>query len=436
MLKITTYYEQDKRVTSSENLEVLKDNGGGENAVNVYPEATYQRLYGFGGAITEAAGYVYSQMTSENKKKFIDAYYGKDGLGYNFGRCSIDSCDFGLGNYCSRESEDSPLDLTRDKKYIIPLLNDIYKEKAIPLLMAPWSPPAFMKTTGERNNGGKLKQEYYGAWAKHISEYLLAYKAMGFDIFSVNTQNEPHAVQTWDSCVYRVDDERIFLEDYLYPELISHGLSDVKRIIWDHNRDGAYERVRDIIAKLKDKSIVDGVGYHWYSGDHFGSLKLIGEKYPDLLSIFTEGCIEYSCIDKNDIFGHAARYAHEIIGCFNNGCNLFIDWNILLDSKGGPNHVGNYCAAPIMADDEFNPICNPSYYIIGHFSKYLQNGAVRMATVSFSKDVEATAWKNMDGSMVIVIFNSAPKDTLVTVRVEDKKVPFMCKGKSINTIIV
>ncbi len=433
MIKITTYYNRNQRIEEREELKIDVDNGIENSVINVYPEVTYQTLYGFGGAVTEAAAYVYSKMTEGNKKEFIEAYYGENGLGYTFGRCSVDSCDFGLGNYCSRENVNAPLDLSRDEQYVIPLLSDIYKKKEISLFMSPWSPPAFMKTTGERNRGGSLKVEYYADYAKHIREYLQTYQAKGFDIFAINTQNEPKAVQAWDSCVYTIEEERKFMEEYLYPELVQNGMGEIKRLVWDHNRERVYERYRDIYEGLTDKAAVDGVAYHWYSGDHFELLRLISEKYPDALSVFTEGCIEYSHIDKTDIFGHAARYAHEIIGCFNNGCNVFIDWNILLDKEGGPNHVRNFCAAPIMADDENNPIRQPSYYIIGHFSKYLQKGAKRVALSCFSKDVEATAWINPDNSLIIVVFNGTGTDRGIYLRINGKMIKFDCKKNSIST---
>ena len=97
--------------------------------------------------------------------------------------------------------------------------------------------------------------------------------------------------------------------------------------------------------------MIDGFAFHWYSGDHFDAVRLVREQYPDKRLIFTEGCIEYSFRDKDQL-KNAQIYAHDMIGNFNAGMNLFFDWNIVLDEKGGPNHVSNLCDAPIM--------CNPN----------------------------------------------------------------------------
>ena len=434
---ISSCYVNGQVSTESSTVSTEKDNKWIEaNAVNVYPEIEYQTLIGIGGAVTEAAGYVYSTLNVEKKKQFIAAYYGENGNNYLLGRCSIDSCDFGLGNYSAKNTEDGEFSLARDEKYIMPLLDDIYREKKIKLFMAPWSPPAYMKTNGEKNHGGQLKKEYYAEWASYMCKYLSEYKKLGYDVYAVSTQNEPNATQRWDSCVYTTEEEAEFLGGYLYPQMKENGIDDIKRIVWDHNKERVYERLRTACESIEDKSAVSGVGYHWYSGDHFDSLKLISEKYPDKLSVFTEGCAEGFSKDAEFASKTAERYAHEIIGCFNNGCNAFIDWNILLDENGGPNHASNFCEAPVMADGKGGIKFNPSYYAIGHFSKYLVSGAKRIATSSFSKNVECTAWKNPTGEIVAVAFNPSSTNLPICVRINGRFFRAELKEKSINTFVI
>lgn len=126
---ISSCYVNGQVSTESSTVSTEKDNKWIEaNAVNVYPEIEYQTLIGIGGAVTEAAGYVYSTLNVEKKKQFIAAYYGENGNNYLLGRCSIDSCDFGLGNYSAKNTEDGEFSLARDEKYIMPLLDDIKKE--------------------------------------------------------------------------------------------------------------------------------------------------------------------------------------------------------------------------------------------------------------------------------------------------------------------
>ena len=436
MIVIRTHFEGRDAVTTHNEIALKADDGTEWNVVNLYPDAEYQELYGFGGAVTEAAAYVYAGLDAPARRQLIEAYYGQTGLGYGYGRCSVDSCDFGLGNYSAQESPDAPFSLQRDEKYILPMLADIYRTRRIGIFMAPWSPPAFMKTNGEKNRGGKLKREDYGQWAEYLCRYLLGYRARGIDVCAISAQNEPNATQPWDSCTYTAEEEGEFLGKYLYPAMLRNGLGDIRRIVWDHNKERVYERLKSVYDELEDKRAVCGVGYHWYSGDHFGALRLIGERYPHLLSVFTEGCVEYSGSKKSSVIRHAARYAHEIIGCLNNGCNLFLDWNILLDEAGGPNHKNNFCEAPVMTDGKGGLVFNPSYHVIGHFSRYLRRGARRIAVSSFSKDAEVTAWKNPDGGIAAVIFNASDRACPVHLRVNGKIAAIDCEANSICTCLL
>ncbi len=260
------------------------------------------------------------------------------------------------------------------------------------------------------------------------------YLEMGFDIKCMSVQNEPLAVQTWDSCVYTTEEEGEFLSKYLFPEMKKRGLEDIKRLVWDHNRERLFERLRDIVKQVGDIPCVDGVAYHWYSGDHFEQIKMVSEKYPYMLSVFSEGCVEYSVFGKDQDTVHAEKYAYNILSCLKNGCNLFLDWNILLDSKGGPNHVGNFCAAPIMLDDNNSFYCKVSYYMIGHFSRFIKAGAKRVATSSFTDAIDHVAFKNTNGEVVVVLLNRRNIDIPFKLRRGDKYSNITIKGKSIVTI--
>lgn len=187
----------------------------------------YQTLNGFGGALTDSSGYVYSKMDSQQKKQMVDTYFGEGRLNYKMVRIPIDSCDFSVEQYeAMSNKEDTELnsfDFSRTRKYIIPLLEDAQKAagKKLDILLSPWSPPAFMKTNGERSHGGKLKEEYKKLWAKYICRYIIEFRKLGFKTSKLTLQNEPKAVQTWDSCIYNGSEEKEFLRDYMYPALQS-----------------------------------------------------------------------------------------------------------------------------------------------------------------------------------------------------------------------
>lgn len=413
-------------------------------AVNVYPKKEYQTIEGFGAALTESAGNALARMSEERYQKVVDAYYGKDGIGYTLGRVHMDSCDFSVDNYCAVENPDDPafgdFNLERDALYVQPLVQRAAKAlgKPVSLLLSPWSPPAFMKDTGIRNGGGHLKRECYGAYADYIVKYITEYKELGMPIDCMTIQNEPLAVQTWDSCEYSSAEEKEFLRDYLYPALEANGLSDVKLYIWDHNKERVYERACEIVDDTT-KGMVKGVAYHWYSGDHFDTLSMVREDFPELKLMHSEGCVELARFGAaaGDDQRHAKQYAHDIIGDLNHGMNSWIDWNLVLDEIGGPNHVDNFCGAPIICDTTTDTvIVKPMFHVIEHFSRYIKPGAVRIGSSCYAPDLELTAAKNPDGSCVLVIMNNSGEKKPVMLRVEGDVVRLILDADSISTVIM
>ncbi len=171
--------------------------------VNVFDDVKYQEVLGFGGAFTESSAYLYSLLTDEDKAKFLELYFNREkGIGYNFGRSHINSCDFSLGIYSSVEDGDKTLEtfnIEREKKYILPFLKDALKycDQEILLFASPWSPPAYMKDNGNIVEGGKLLEEYKSVWAHYYAKYIKLMANEGVKISAISIQNEPIAIQTW-----------------------------------------------------------------------------------------------------------------------------------------------------------------------------------------------------------------------------------------------
>lgn len=392
-------------------LAFSKDCGGEMQEVKVYPQITFQEVLGIGGALTEAAAYVYSQMDEKGKEELIELYFGENGNKYNFCRLHIQSCDFGLGNYSYVEDENdkelNTFSIDRDRKYIIPLIKAaLAKNPDIAFLASPWSPAPFMKTNNEMNNGGKLKPEFYSMWADMICRYVMEYEKEGIIIRRLTVQNEPAAVQTWDSCIYSATEEAEFVVKYLKPALAKAGYGDIKISIWDHNKEIMIERAMESFAVEGADEAIDGVAFHWYAGDHFEALAETRRMYPDKELIFTEGCVEYSRFAGESNIVFAEMYAHDMIGDFLGGANAFIDWNIYLDEKGGPNHVNNFCDAPVMCDAKTGTIdVKNSYYFIGHLSRFVKPGAERMLVSKYNARLECVGFVNPDGQKILVVLN-------------------------------
>ena len=442
MKVFTTVFKNGKKEKTINEYKLVREEKGVENSVvDLFPEIEYQRWIGFGGAITDAAGYVYTKLSDEDKKKVIDLYYGKDGNRYNMVRSHIDSCDFSVDMYCAmNDPEDRDMKsftLERDEKYILPLMKAAQDKvgDGFDIMLTPWSPPAFMKTNNSRIHGGKLMPEYHQFWADYFCRYIKEYEKRGFKVNRITIQNEPQASQTWDSCIFSPEEEKAFMKDYLYPTFVKNGLGHVKINIWDHNKERMVEWGQIIIDEETDK-MVDGIAFHWYSGDHFESIDICRELFPNKELIFTESCIEYSRFDTDDL-RNARMYAHDIIGDINGGMTAFIDWNILLDKQGGPNHVGNFCDAPIMVDTETGEyVTKLSFDYIGHFSKYIEKDARRIGFSKPNKDIEMTAFKNPDGSIVAVVLNPTDKEMPIHLRINGDIVSFVVPGDAIATAII
>ena len=415
--------------------KIVADTGKEGGLINLYPQIEYQQIKGFGGAFTEAASTTLDRLSPENRAKILKMYFDpKEGIGYNFGRVHINSCDFSLGNYTYVDENDQTLDsfcIDHDKASLIPMIKDAMKYNQIEMFASPWSPPAYMKTNGEMNHGGKLKEEYFDLWAEYYVKFVKAYEQEGVKISAISVQNEPKATQRWDSCIYTAEEERDFVKYHLGKKMKEIG---VKVLFWDHNK----ERVVDRAVTMMDGAaeLVDGLAFHWYSGDYFEELEMLHKLYPDLDLVFSEGCYEYS-LGSMDTCKIGEKYAHDMIGNFNNYCNSFCDWNLLLNEKGGPNHVGNYCDAPIMADTQKDEVeVHDSYYYIGHFSKYVAKGAKRIGSSKFSEDIETVAFKNPDGSIVSVVLNRTDRDMKFTYRVCGQQVDCTAEAHSIATYII
>lgn len=396
------------------------------HVINLYPAVRYQTVEGFGGAFTEASAHNYMGMSGAKKEELLQAYFGRDGLRYNIGRVHMNSCDFGLGNYTYIEEGDDKLktfDIGRDEAEILPFLrdaiavHDAVSADAMRFLVSPWSPPAFMKTNGEMNHGGKLKKEYYRTWADYFVKFINAYRAQGIAVRALTVQNEPAAVQTWDSCIYSASEEAEFVADYLGPALAEAGLGDIDIYIWDHNKEMLFDRFSESMNNEGAASYIKGAAVHWYTGDHFEAIEMVKKVYPDAKVIFSEGCVEYSRFAGTKETGKAEMYAHDIMGNLNAGISAYLDWNLLLDSEGGPNHVGNFCAAPIMCDPQSDTFEKRlTYYYIGHFSRYIQPGAVRIAATRYTSDVEVAAFLNPDKSRVAIVLNRTPNAVEITLK--------------------
>jgi len=371
----------------------------------------FQRIEGFGGAFTEAAAVTWQQLPWAEAERLLHAYFDvAQGHGYTLCRVHMNSCDFAMGNYAHAEVPgDAALEhfsIERDRRALLPMIKAAQAVAAQPikLLVSPWSPPAWMKSNGQMNRGGKLLPQYAAAWAQCYVRFIQAYAAEGVPVWGVTVQNEPDATQRWDSCIYSAAEERDFVRDHLGPALHAAGLGEVKIVIWDHNRDQMVQRADTVYADAQAARYVWGCGFHWYGEDAFDHVRLVHDAWPDKQLLFTEGCQEGGPHLGSWALGE--RYARNIINDLNRWTVGWIDWNLLLDETGGPNHVGNLCSAPMLADRSCGLLMpQSSYHYLGHFARFIRPGAQRLLCAASKQDLECTAALNADGELALVVLN-------------------------------
>ena len=433
--------------TGSKKFETANQPLETEIAIFVNPNKTFQTFLGIGGAITDASAEVFATLSEEKQNEFLNAYYDKEkGIGYSLARTNIHSCDFSKGSYTYVSDEDVELktfSVEHDMQYRIPMIKRINEltEGKMPLYASPWSPPPFMKSNKDMLKGGKLLPEFYPAWALYYAKFIKAYEALGIPIWGLTIQNEPMATQRWESCIYTAEEERDFLKNALGPTLEKEGLGDKKIIVWDHNRDLICHRANTIMEDPEAAKYVWGVGFHWYEtwtgGDPmFSSLGNVKSSFPDVNLIFTEGCNEAFNAEKYQYWPNAERYGRSMINDFNQGTVAWTDWNILLDETGGPNHVQNLCFAPIHADTRTGDlIYTPSYYYIGHFSKFVRPDAKRVSTVSSRSTLLSTSFLNTNGKMATVVMNPSDKTVQYKLYIENKAIELEILAHGMQTLV-
>lgn len=431
-------------LTFAENKQPLET----EPCIFVDPTIKYQTFVGIGGALTDASAETFAKLSKKNQEALLTAYYNKDkGIGYTLARTNIASCDFSSASYAYVQDHDKELktfSVAHDEQYKIPLIKQANAAAGgkLPLFVSPWSPPAWMKDNNSLIMGGHLLPEYRQSWANHYVKFIKAYEAMGMPVWGLTVQNEPMARQIWESCTFTAEEERDFIKNFLGPTLQKSGLASKKLIAWDHNRDQIFQRASTILNDKDAAKYVWGIGFHWYetwtgSEMQFGNLKQTHEAYPDKALIFTEGCQEKYDGNKLDDWTLGERYGNSMINDFNAGTVAWTDWNILLDEKGGPNHVGNFCFAPVHADTKNDKlIYTNAFYYMGQFSKFIRPGAKRVGTASSRDVLQSTAFQNTDGKLVVVVMNKTDKKLKYSLWIKGEAASTTSLPHSISTLVV
>ena len=442
------------------------------SSIRINPEVTYQKITGFGGSFTEASAYLLNKLSSKNRDTILSAYFSKEGANYSLTRTHMNSCDFSLSNYSyspvENDVELKHFSIQEDKDDLIPMIKDAMKisEDGFQIIASPWSAAPWMKDNNKWV-GGKLLPKYYDTWALFFSKYLTAYKAEGIDIWGVTVENEPHGNgDNWESMHYTPKEMTDFVQFHLGPKLEKDGYGNKIILGYDQNRAGLQEWVDEMYRDDNSSKYFDGTAIHWYEStyDFFpDALQYAHNKAPNKYLIETEGCVDseipkwqdddwywskeatdwgWDWASEKDKHLHPKyapvnRYARDIIGCLNNWVDGWVDWNMVLDTQGGPNWFKNWCVAPVIVDPEKDEVYfTPIYYTMAHFSKYIRPQAEIIEVQKSDEDLMVTAAKNTDGSIAVVIFNEGTTQKSFQLSLGSETTTISINAQAIQTILI
>ena len=457
----------------SEKSQLNFSAAGNKDAISIHidPEQRFQLLEGFGGSFTESSAYVLNQLSPEKRDEVIRAYFSAEGSHYSLARTHMNSCDFSLGSYSYAPVPDDPalehFSLEPDRSDIIPLIRDALQVSlsGFKLIASPWTAPPWMKTNHDWF-GGSLKPEYYDTWALFFSKYVRAMQAEGVPVWAVTVENEPLGNDSnWESMIYTPEQMRDFVKNHLGPRFEQDDIQ-TRILIFDQNRDHVQEWADIILSDPEANPYVWGTAVHWYRStvEWFPeALDAVHEKYPDKPILNTEACIDaevpvwrdddwywqkkatdwgYVWAAEENKHLHppyvpAFRYARDIIGGLNSHLAGWVDWNLVLNTQGGPNHVQNWCIAPVIASPETDEVYfTPLYYILAHFSRYMRPEARRISTDCEHQDLMVTACMNPDRSIAVQVFNPSEEAVEYQIMLDGKRAGASIPPASLQTLVI
>lgn len=453
------------------NVKLLPSFENNSSVIKLIPDQKYQKIVGIGGSFTESSAYALNQLSKEKRSEVIKAYFSPSAASYSLTRTHINSCDFSLSNYAYAPVADDTLlehfSLKEDMADLIPLIKDamMLEGASFKIIASPWTAPPWMKDNNAWN-GGALKAEYYPAWALYFSKYIKAYQELGIPIWAVTVENEPlgNGAQ-WESMIFSASQMTDFIKNNLGPQFTADSIG-TKILVYDQNRDHLQDWAKEILGDKQAAAYVWGTAVHWYSSTfewYPQDLTDVHNLFPDKHLMHTEGCIDSEVpVWQNDAwywtkeatdwgfdwapdadkplhpkYAPVYRYARDIIGGLNSWLTGWIDWNIVLDDKGGPNHASNWCIAPVIVKPETDEVYyTPLYYVMSHFSKYIRPGATRIGIESDIKDLMVTACLNVDNSIAVAVLNQTENPMEFTVSLYEKMVEVTIPGSALQTIII
>jgi len=424
--------------------------GGSANGpvITVNPATQYQQMDGFGASLTDSAAWVvFNKLTPTQQSSLWRSLFSPSaGIGISFLRQPMGASDFSAsGNYSYDDVPAGQTDPTlasfsiaHDTAYIVPLLQRaLTVNPAIKVVAVPWSPPAWMKTSGTMN-GGNMNTAFFPSLAQYFVKFVQAYQLQGIPIYAVLPQNEPlNSNNSYPTEYLAAADEATFVGTYLGPAFIdaNPSLSNVKIIAYDHNWDNtAYPET--VLASAAASSYAAGTAFHCYAGN-VSAQSTVEAAYPGKGIWFTECSGTTATSFAGDLVWNAEKL---LIGATRNWARSISLWNLALDQNSGPQNGGcANCRGVVTIDSSTLPATityNVEYYALGHLAKFVVPGAYRIDSNTFGAgSIEDVAFQNPDQSIVLLVLNSAGSSGNFTVSWNSQTFTYSLPAGAVATFV-
>ena len=408
--------------------------------ITLKPDRKYQDILGFGSAFTDANCYMLSTLDTDLRDEVLNNIYSESGMGFSVSRLTVAQCDYGRVVYSYNDTPDDiemkHFNMDYDREYIIPVIKKVCEiNKNLFILTSPWSPPGWMKTGGLMT-GGWMRDKYLGAFANYYLRYIQELAKEGIKVNAITTQNESETDQLslMPACYWHPESEMSFLRDHLDPLLKKNGLGDIEFWIVDHNYIH-WRRAKWMLDDPSLKAVVKGVAFHPYEGPA-GAMTKLHELHPDVDTHITEVGTYFDPTDKG-ICLMGAKY----IDMMRNWSRSIFCWNTALNEQGKP-HCGPFFqfertdgGGMVQIHSQTGEVkYGCQYYTLGHFSKYVKRGAVRIASEIDVPGIEQVAFINPNGEYVVIVVNPG-EATEISIAVGDRYAQVPIPDTSMSTLI-
>jgi len=436
--------DKSKLLSKEDDLSVTGSTSSGGPFITVDTAARFQEIEGYGAALTGSSAYLLHQKMNEEERlstlqDLFDSVYG---IGISYLRLTMGASDFSLSDFTYDDMPAGQTDfnleqfsLAQDLDDVIPVLKEIIQiAPDIRLMGSPWSPPAWMKTNGSMK-GGKLKEECYDVYADYFVKYIQAMNDEGITISSITPQNEPlYFTASYPCMEMQPGEQASFIKNNLGPKFQAAGIN-TKIIIYDHNWDNTNYAI-SILNDPVAKNYISGTAFHAYAGN-VSAMSTVHYAHPDRDLYFTEISGGAWATDFGDNL--LWNLNNIFIGTALNWSKNALLWNLVLDLYSGPQNNGCSNCRGVITLNYYNGAVylNEEYYSLGHFSKFVRTGAVRIAATLDASlaGIAAVAFQNPNGTKVVVACNSTQDLKSFSVKQGNAYFSYTLPARSVVSII-